>query len=118
MMFCTVLNVFVCVCVRLQASLIMHIADAGPEGGISLDRLAAVSEAEAAEVRRKMGFWIAKGVVSASTSSSSEDGGGGGNLLYTVIEDQAGNAAREAEGDMSMASAGNFEEEVGARRIE
>ena len=83
-MFCTVLNVFVCVCVRLQASLIMHIADAGPEGGISLDRLAAVSEAEAAEVRRKMGFWIAKGVVSASTSSSSEDGGGAAPMIPPV----------------------------------
>ncbi len=81
----------------------MHIADAGPQG-ISLDKLAEVSELEVAEIRKKMGFWIVKGVVRADALSDEV------GLHYCVIEDQAENAAREAEGDMSMASAGNFEE--------
>ena len=69
-------------CLPIQATLILHLEEASPK---SLEDLSTVCELEEEEVRRRMVFWIIKGVCREVKTMN-------GAIAYEVIEDQAANA--------------------------
>ena len=69
----------------VQASLVLHLADASPQ---SLAALAAKCELEESDVRRRMAFWVSRDVC-----REYEDGD---DMAYAIIEDQRERAAAEA----------------------
>ncbi len=81
-----------------HASLIMFVADSSD--GISLSDLASISEMEPIEVKKKMGFWISRLVVSINLGADGSD-----DIIYRVIEDQSNNLDMDCDDTQS-----NFEE--------
>ncbi|CAM9102975.1 unnamed protein product [Ectocarpus fasciculatus] len=78
----------------VQASLILFVAEA-PDSTISSAALANLIQMEEADVRRRMGYWVSKSVVSVHFDSIA----GGDVQVYRIIEDQAENAARDDSED-------------------
>ena len=109
----------------------MHLAENSPQ---SSSTLAQLCEIEEEELRKKMSFWISRGVVresrqeSSSSSSSAAasaygdyDEGGGETIMYEVIEDQAWLAERDKElgstATGATSAAMDDEEGIGVRPI-
>ena len=62
----------------IQATIIMHLSD---QNSISLHELSSKCEIEEDDLRRKIAFWMAKGVVK-------ENYDGQNNVFYTILEEQ------------------------------
>ena len=62
----------------IQATIIMHLGD---QNTISLFELSSKCEIEEEELRRKIAFWMAKGVVKESFDEQN-------NIVYSIIEEQ------------------------------
>ena len=78
----------------VQASLILFVAEA-QDSTISSATLASLIQMEETDVRRRMGFWVSKSVVSVQFDSST----GSDVQVYRIIEDQAENAAKDITED-------------------
>lgn len=74
----------------VQASLILHLGDTSPAWSSELATLCGMEEED---VRKKMAYWVHKGVVVVRDAG----GGEGQGVLYAVDEDQADRAVADEE---------------------
>lgn len=87
------LTILIYIYLYSQTSLIMFLAEQ-EDSSLSLSRLAELVNGEQADIRRRMGFWTSKSVVTVDLDPS-----GGEDVVYRVVEEQTDWAVNSGRDD-------------------